>query len=282
MSESSVKLPLQVGQIISESFQILRRQFWRLIVLSLLPVLVIGAAIGALSFSLASGGDLQSILDDEGTVGPAFFLIYGFVMIAFAFYFVTLIQLAYESKLERSPHLGPILMRALLKLVPVTVTAVVIMVLASLPPIAVALALADTLSVSLGGPLLLGTMLFSLWIYLALSMAVPAVILEKSLFGALRRSLFLTKGYRWRIFGAVICTLLGTWLISMISSVIPMVLVGVLPLQGEILGLFVFVPVFVGIMFAYGFPNIALALIYARLREIKEGASLQDIAAVFD
>ncbi|MFM7334516.1 MAG: hypothetical protein ACKO1H_08910, partial [Tabrizicola sp.] len=97
----------------------------------------------------------------------------------------------------------------------------------------------------------------------------------------LGRSAALTKDYRWPIVGAFI-------LITIISAIIgfvAMFLVGLMMAGAGLGGGAMVIGIIVLALittFGAALGAITVALIYARLREIKEGASVQDIAAVFD
>ncbi len=120
-----------------------------------------------------------------------------------------------------------------------------------------------------------------LWIYAVFSVMPAAVVIEKVGFGGLGRSAALTKEYRWPILGAVI--LIG--IINFVITFVAMFVVGLLFAStgagagGVIIGVLVLAAI---TAIGFGLSSIAIALIYARLREIKEGASVRDIAAVFD
>jgi hypothetical protein len=114
---------------------------------------------------------------------------------------------------------------------------------------------------------------------------VPVAVIERQGFGSLRRSFELTRGFRWPIVGVMI-------LFFIIGIVISLPAVGIAQalLSDEIFSLFsssagraaitVLELVTNGVVYAFG--GIATGLVYARLREIKEGVGVEDIAAVFD
>ncbi len=112
------------------------------------------------------------------------------------------------------------------------------------------------------------------------SVVPVAVVIEKAGFGSLGRSANLTKGYRWPICG----TLILTGIIAGIFQIAAGFLVNLLNIQvsGGGAGPIVVLAYAFFTAVANGLIAILIALIYARLREIKEGASVSDITAVFD
>jgi hypothetical protein len=120
-----------------------------------------------------------------------------------------------------------------------------------------------------------------LWVLAVFSVTPVAVVIERAGFGGLGRSADLTKGYRWPIVGANILIMIIAAAINFIAMfVIGLIIV---PLGGNVTGTLIGV-LGLGIItsVANGLAAILISLIYARLREIKEGASVRDIAAVFD
>jgi len=106
----------------------------------------------------------------------------------------------------------------------------------------------------------------------------PAIVIERAGFGGMSRSRALTKEYRWPIVGALILALICAILINIVAVFI----VGVIAAAGSI-GMIIGVLLFTAIStIGAGFLSIIVALIYARLREIKEGVSVDQIASVFD
>ena len=113
-----------------------------------------------------------------------------------------------------------------------------------------------------------------LMIWTALAVVGPAIVAERLGAGAgMRRSSELTKGRRWSVFGAILVT-------GLCINVISYILTHVLgPMLGQGLnGILSIVVTMVGV----GFQGVLVAVIYFQLRVEKEGASLDEIARVFD
>ncbi len=112
--------------------------------------------------------------------------------------------------------------------------------------------------------------------------AVPAAVVERPGIGAsLNRSIELTKGYRWPLFGLILILLIiNTAIGGAVGGVIGfgsgMVSGGVLT-PGFLVAINLVVQAFSAALFA-----VASAVVYHDLRIAKEGASIDEIAAVFD
>ena len=120
-----------------------------------------------------------------------------------------------------------------------------------------------------------------LWVYAVFSVMPAAVVIERIGFSGLGRSAALTKEYRWPIIGASLLILIMNAVVGAIAVFKVGLLAGVLGSSGVALVILaVTLATLSGI--GYGLSAISVALIYARLREIKEGVSVRDIATVFD
>ena len=126
----------------------------------------------------------------------------------------------------------------------------------------------------------------ALWmaVHLFPSLAVPrrAAVIERIGFGAWSRSIALTKEYRWPIVGLFIIFVILTLVIGGVLATVGIVAAAGLGLGGVMgaIALGVVMSLLTGMVNAIG--GITVALTYARLREIKEGVDIDQIAAVFD
>ncbi|WP_282119251.1 hypothetical protein [Ruegeria atlantica] len=245
---------LGVGSIVGESFSILFKNFITVILLALVPTLLSSVIAG-----MMVGADVAL-----GAADPDFSTSSGVttwvltILLQVVFYALTtalLVQLAYDAKLGRRLQVGRYFAPALQAAIPVAVLTTVAGILTGFA----------TLALIIPG----------LWVYAVFSMVAPAVVIEKAGFGGLGRSAALTKGYRWPIFGALlligICAGIGGFLASFAAGLL------------EGVGSWAMTAGFsVVAAFGAGLSGISVALIYARLREIKEGVSVDQIASVFD
>ena len=141
----------------------------------------------------------------------------------------------------------------------------------------------------------IGFLLFfvpGLYVMAMLSVYVPAIVFERAGFNALGRSTELTKDYRWAIVFMLILVVIVGWIAqAILGGIITLLWAGGLggagraftdpayalnmPLWATVAGSAVEAAI-------YPFSMIATGLAYARLREIKEGGSTQDLLKVFE
>lgn len=137
------------------------------------------------------------------------------------------------------------------------------------------------LSVTSGTLIMFGLGVFlvpGLWVFAALGVAIPALLIERDGFSSLSRSVRLTKGYRWPVVGVLLLLLIATGLIltavGFLADLVPMT-----GLLGQWVEGILVVGLFSGAMSVLGAGT---TLIYLRLCEIKEGGGLRDLATVFE
>jgi hypothetical protein len=104
--------------------------------------------------------------------------------------------------------------------------------------------------------------------------AYPACVVERiGPIKSMRRSAFLTKGNRWRIFGILIILMFGLGILTQLIIYFAKLL------GGPIFSLVVSLPV-EGV--AGGFGAVVMGVLYAQLRFDREGVDIEHIASVFD
>jgi hypothetical protein len=114
-----------------------------------------------------------------------------------------------------------------------------------------------------------------LWVFAVFAVVAPAIAIERCGFGGLRRSMDLTREYRWPIMG-------GAILLFLAMSLFVVLMFGVLtPVTNAIAPILsVVVIVFIS-AFSFSALFIWIGLLYARLRIIKEGAPTENLEEVF-
>jgi len=252
--------PLGVGAIVSESFSILMRHFVSVILLALIPTLIGFVLSGLLTGWEVALGLSQPVYDGFGSVIPTI-LSTIIQMVAYGISTALLVQMAYDAKLSRPLKLGQYVNPAMSAAVPIAI-----------------LSIASGIMIAFG---FIALIIPGLWIYAVFSMMPAAVVIEKVGFGGLGRSAALTKEYRWPILGATFLILIINVLIGLVTGfIVGLVLVAL----GDGMATIVVAVLLFSVISSIGtgLGSIAVALIYARLREIKEGTSVRDIAAVFD
>ncbi|MEM9630140.1 MAG: hypothetical protein AAGA50_02355 [Pseudomonadota bacterium] len=251
-----IKPPLGVGGLVSDSFSIFFGKFFKVFLIAygptLIGLLISGALLG---FGTVVG---TATPDLDGSIN--FFAIFLTVLVQLVVYAVTtalLVQLAYDAKLGRDVRLGKYVGPAFAAVVPIILLGLVAGIL-----------------------FMIGFAIFivpGLWIYAVFCVMVPAVVIERAGFRGLGRSASLTKEYRWPIIGAI-CLLI---IIAIVINVAASFLVGIISSIFGSVALDIILSAAVSTISA-GIGSILIALIYARLREIKEGVSVDQIASVFD
>ncbi|MCK0097292.1 hypothetical protein MWU60_17070 [Yoonia sp. F2084L] len=253
------KAPLGVGAIISSSFSIMFGNFGKVFLLGF-----IGAFVGFivnfafLGFGMATGVGDPVVDPNTILIGSIFSMvinlaIYGLVT-------ALLIQLAYDAKLGRSNSFGTYFKTALPAIFPIIVLTIVITILSGIGAIA----------------LLIG----ALWVYAVFYVMAPVAVIERGGFGSLGRSAALTKEYRWPIVGLFIVVMLLSGVLQFIATFA----IGALGVAAGGTGGQLIAGIGLAMIsgLAYAFGGIAIALVYARLREIKEGVDVDQIASVFE
>ena len=103
--------------------------------------------------------------------------------------------------------------------------------------------------------------------------AVPVCVVERpGVFASLSRSAFLTKGYRWKVFGTLIVIMIASIAVQYVARLI----LGSAGLYVLLFGAQVLNTV-VG-----AFGSVLNGVIYYQLRVAKEGVDIETIARVFD
>ena len=288
----TTKQPLGVGRIVGDGFRVLFAKFWFFMIVGLLSglvsFLVSLAMLGPTVFT-----DIVALAQAQNET--SFQIINSVVsVILFCLVFTFLIAGAHDVKQGVPINLGAYFQSALKAFFPLLILTIVIMVLAALPALFVVIVgFALGFSSPSGGSAAAVIVLFGLlviplafYIYACFSATIPAIVLEKAGFSALRRSLHLTRDYRGSIIGLfLIMVVLLLGLTFVLGGIIGALAVGgslvleavsvssLLMFQGLNLILGAFITAYL---------TIIAALLFMRLREIKEGHGLSNVAEVFE
>lgn len=256
MSDSSYQnAPLGIGAILSESASLLLSNFLAACGIALIPI-----AIGALISAAAFGVDMALGQNPAPSIDSSFFISFGLSfliqLIAYSLATAMLVSFAYDVKLGRPKNLSSYVNGVVGNLVPLIVISILTYVLV----------MAGTTLLVLPG----------LWLYAVFSLIVPVIVVERAGFGAMGRSAELTKDYRWPIVGLLIVMFI---VIVIISAIFGFIIGFINALIGGQVLLLILNVVTSTVGFAFG--CIMVALLYARLRELKEGVSVDHLADVF-
>jgi MFS family permease len=255
--------PLGIGAIISESFAIFFRRF--------VPIFLIGFVV--YSFGTLASVPFQGFAVATGLADPdlsnaadiGIFLVATVIQgLSYGLAVAVTVLLAYDAKLGRPLRMRGYIGAALSVIVPLFLVSLLVQIL-----------------IGLG---ILALVVPGLWLIAVFSVVVPAVVIERAGSGALARSAELTRGYRWPILGLFLIM----WLIALglAAALGAIVLGGSLAVfdvgePGPVEGLILTALVAAISAIAYGFTNVMVSLLYARLRAIKDGVGVDTLADVF-
>lgn len=241
--------PLGAGRIVAQSFGLLLAKFSTVFPMAFVPALALSLLNRAAwpAAPMAEGG--EAAMPAVPSFGA---LMLGSLSMVLSYFVVGVLCLvALDAVIGKTHSVGQYARQAARHLLPIAVLGIVISVLAGL-----------------GFALLIVPGLYVVARFLPW---VEAVVFENSGWRGLGRAQELTEGYRWQLAGAVL--LMGG------------VIVGLAMLAGSALytvennfALSVLVESFVSAIY-YALFAIFTALVYARLREVKEGVSVEQIAA---
>ncbi len=268
----TTKEKLGIGEITGDTFAVFFGNFIHVLLLSLLPTIVIVVAallLGARYFLDPTAFENISAID------ITFMVLLGVIAFSAIFFTTALIvRLAYDARAGNPLRIGSYFGSAFSSIVPVVGCSIIITICAL-----AAMFLFVLTAAMVGGAVaviffILAFLAF-LYIYAMWTPVIPAIVVENVGFGGLGRSLELTRGFRWACVGALVVMLLCLSVISFVLGIGQVLLTAI---GGEIAGM-IFAVIFNGVSMA--FYGIFAALLYARLREIKEGTSVAALADVF-
>ncbi len=253
------RAPLGVGQIVGDTFSILFKKLPAILIMSFIPaliqILIVSVLPGQIGSQLAAG---ETVEFDGSSFAIAFVVAFLLSLLTSSIVTAMIVQLSYDAKLNRPTQIGRYFASAIRNL-----------------PAILALSIASTILFALGW---LALFVPGIWLMGVFSVFVPAIVIEGAGFGALGRSARLTKNYRWPIIGTMI-------LVFLCVAVVAMVVGGVIALVSAFVfgatSLVAMVLEAIGNGLTYGIFSVAVALIFARLKEIKEGVGVADLVEVF-
>ncbi len=253
------RAPLGVGQIVGDTFSILFRKLPAILILGFIPaliqILIVSLLPGQIGSQLAAGETFEF---DGSSFAVAFAVAFLLSLLTSSIVTAMIVQLSYDAKLSRPTRIGQYFASAIRNL-----------------PAILALSIVSTVLFGVGW---LAFVVPGLWLMSVFSVFVPAIVIEGAGFRALGRSARLTKNYRWPIVGTMVLIFLCLVLVAtVVGAAIGFV-------SGFVFGttsLLAMVLEAIGNGLTYGIFSIAVALIFARLKEIKEGIGVADLVEVF-
>ncbi len=254
-------VPFGAGNVVGETFSIFFRKIHLVLLLGFVPALI---EVIVNNYAVTQPiEDIATENFDGAAFATSFAVSFVVSLVAVAITTAMMIQLAYDAKLERPARIGSYFSAAIKNLPAIAVLSVITTIL-----------------------YILGAILFILpgiWIYAVFSVVVPAIVIDGAGFRAMGRSAYLTKNYRWPIIGTLTLVILCIFLVAFVIGFVLAALFGVFSDQSSTIGTlgpWIFVEAAISAI-SYGWLSIAVALIFARLKEIKEGVSVSDLIDVF-
>lgn len=247
---------LGVGDIIGNTFSIFFGRFGYIVPLALIPAFAMEVITYLLVGKAQYGGDVDGFGPEVGAGGIILILILQIVGPTLATAFVILA--AYDAKLGRAGRFGHYLTSVMQSLVPVVICSLI---------------------VAIGiGFAMIALIVPGVWLYGVWCVVIPAIVIEKIGFGGLSRSAELTRDYRWPCLGALILIAICMGILVLIVVFVVALIIGFLGVSDSLTEL---ISAAIGSGLGMGLSGVCVALIYARLREITEGTSVEQIADVF-
>jgi hypothetical protein len=238
------------------------------LLLSLLPMVAL-IILGVVMDFRFSTNSVQSGVDVAAII--ALFLL---VIAAYFLMIAMIVRLSYDSRTGHPVRIGGYFASTLKSLIPIFLTSTVIWL--CIVGIAFLVTVAGTMLGTSGIVLFtIAGLIAAVYLYVIWVAAIPSIVVEGQGLSSLSRSSSLTRGYRWPCFGAIIIMFACIMGLSMVLGIVQ---VAMAAMFGEI-GAGIVSLLSSGLSMAL--TGVFIALIYARLREIKEGTSIETLADVF-
>lgn len=256
------KTPLGIGDILSSTFSLYFSRFAYFFGIFFIPYLAV--QVLALAMGYGAGG----IGEGATVAATAVVTILSFVV----FFAVQAVQVrsAITMKLGQGVQFAPAVQAALAGIIPIILLGVIA---------GIAMGLGFILLVVPG-----------LYLVAMFYVYIPAIVFERAGFGALGRSIELTSGYRWSIVGLVLVFMVLFILAGLLIGAISVgILAGTGGFGGALYGE-MGMPALVAYTVLDAIANaivtpigmIAAGLVYARLKEIKDGGSSEALLKIFE
>lgn len=244
-SQGTTSGDFNIGALISESLGVLNSALPRFLALAVIPVIPLF---------------LEILIVGEPTVEAAgqhgfttLFLNVAFLILTFAIQ-GAMIYGAFNELRGQGFTVGEALSKGLSRFLPL-----------------LGVAILSGLAISIGMLLLV---IPGLWLFCVLYLAAAVCVVEqRGVTDSMSRSGELTKGYRWQILGLILIIGIASALIAFILSYIGARIAGFV--VGQLIGNLV--QIYMGAL-----GGVLVAIVYYRLRTIKEGVDIDKITHVFD
>ena len=278
---------LGVGSIISEAFSLSFANFFKLLAIIIVPIILMGVVAYLL---LGSMIDMTALMTDPNALAGAmqdstFIIMY--ILFLVISVFISSFMMAAATKVIFDAKTGGGSLGAAFSvgfsravqlfvsfLVLYIVMVIVFAVIGGILGFIIGMTGAQILSIVL----MIAIIIAGLWVMGAILPFAPIVVLENRWISAIGRTFGLTKGYRWWNVLLMVLFFLAYIVVALIMALL-VYIVMLLGMVGVILAVVIYL---VGMVVIFGAYTGIATLDYARLREIKEGTTLGAIGDVFD
>jgi hypothetical protein len=259
-------IPLGVGDLISRTFSLFFSNIVLMFKVAFVPLLAVSAISAIYSGAemeagvdfLTGGGaeSLEQLANAPSTNPIVEILVTLGTIVASSLISGAVVIAAYDAALGRAPQIGAYYSHTLSHLLPIVVLSIV-----------------ATILFIIGFILLI---IPGLYVIARYSVLVPAIVVDGAGWGGMGRAQDLTKGYRWPIVGCGLLFFLLIVVLSIVLSALMWVGITIGGLVGYTL------TNAVASTITTGLAGVFTALLFARLKEIKEGVGMEDVAKVFE
>ncbi len=261
---AAAKASLDVGNIISSTFGLFFRHFPMFFIIVFVPYLLLELVLNRVVQSLVASNpnDVFAILMASYATMIPFWIVFILVQ-------AVIVRVAISLRLGQGAQLSAALGAAVRGFFPILL-----------------LGMVSGIAMALG---FLFLIVPGLYLAAMFYVVIPAIVFEKAGFSGLGRSISLTEDYRWAIVGVIVLLIIIMWLVS---AVVGGIMIGAMTAGSGSLEALATQPF--AFPWWYGVINaaisaattpitlISVAMIYARLKEIKEGGSAGDLLKIFE
>ena len=278
---------LDIGSVLGGTFRIFFSRLPMLFLMAFLPTL-----LAQLATMWIIGEFRVRLMADPGSVGPSMSatltvlaIVLGLMVVGYGFATALIVPAAYDARLGHRSRFAAYIGVGLIRFVPVVLISVVVFACLFLGNLVIYFvfstvisSIARVLGLSAGILILLAAIPAVYWAAM-FSLSVVAIVVERVGISAIGRSVRLTKDYRWPVIGTII--LLGLCA-GIVGYVFDFAVTQLFIATGILQYWLFFLTRAASMAIPMGLMSVGLVLLYARLREIKEGTSVQSLAQVFD
>ena len=268
---ADLRQALGVGGILGDAFSVYFQRFGLMFGLSLVPALM--------AFLMAAAGEVSQLPPGQAPEWPIVLAVIG-QLLASILSNALIVLAAFDTKIGRPVRPAEYARKAIASVITLILLSFALVLIIGIPSFVVGLVLASVSAAIFGNAAALfvtGIVLLPAIVYAwaAFSPFVAIVVVEGLGFRALSRAWRLTAGYRWPLTGTIVLLFIITIAIELLGGLLVTLFTSAVGIWITSLASLAFNAV------AGGTMAVGTAMIYARLRGIKEGLDIESLADVF-